>query len=92
MLIFSEVDFVPLHDGTVKYLKEKGLWTDAHEKRRQQQIELIDQYIEAYQTAIDTADEKGINVDPTNEEWLELWTNYKKELGLPPFLFFLGLN
>jgi hypothetical protein len=92
VLIFSEVDFVPLHDGTVKYLKEKGLWTDAHEKRRQQQIELIDQYIEAYQTAIDTADEKEINVNPTNEEWLELWTNYKKELGLPPFLFFLGLD
>jgi hypothetical protein len=92
VLRFSEVDYVPLHDGTVKYLKEKGLWTDAHEKRRQQNIELIDRYIEAYQTAIDTADEKGINVDPTNEEWLELWTNYKKELDLPPFLYFSGLD
>jgi len=89
---FSERDFVPLHDGVIKYLKEKGLWTDAHEKRHQQNVELIDRYIEAYQTAIDLADTKGIKVDPTNEEWVSLWTNYKSELGLPPFLYFLGLD
>ena len=41
---------------------------------------------------VDTADDQGIKVDPTNEEWTELWTNYKKELGLPPFLYFLGLD
>ena len=31
------------------------------------------------------ADEQVIKVDPANEEWIELWTNYKEESGLPRF-------
>jgi len=92
LLNLAETDYVPLHQGAVKYLEEKGLWTPAHEARRQQQIDLIAKYIEAYADAIDMADEEGIAVDPKNEEWLELWDNYKKQLGLPKFGFFVGLD
>ena len=35
------------------------------------------------------ADEKGIAVDPANEEWDELWENYKKELELPEYMMFV---
>ena len=86
------ISFVPVHEGTIRYLKEKGLWTDAHEVRNQANIELMTRWCEAYETAIDRADEKGISVDPKNEEWIEPWENYEKELGLPRFTTFPGLD
>jgi len=92
LLYLAEHAYTPLHDGTVKYLKEIGRWTPAHEKRQQENIALISRYVEAYETAIDTADDQGIRVSPQNEAWIELWENYKKELGLPKFQFFGGLD
>jgi len=92
LMLLAEHSYTPLHDGTVKYLKEIGRWTAAHERRQQQNIELIGRYVQAYQTAIDLADDKGISVSPFNEEWLDLWENYKKDLDLPKFKFFPGLD
>jgi len=90
-MTLAETSFMPIHAGTVKYLEEKGLWTPAHEARRQQNIDLIDRYVEAHQTAIAMADEKKIVVSPANEEWNELWENYKKELNLPEYTMFVTL-
>jgi hypothetical protein len=88
----AETSFMPIHAGTVKYLEEKGLWTPAHEARRQQNIELIDKYEKAHKAAIAMADEQKIEVDPANEEWNELWENYKIELNLPVYKMFLSLD
>ncbi len=85
-----ETWYAPAHEGLVKYLKEKGVWTAAHDARQEQNIELITRYIDAYEAAIDKADEQGIMIDPENEEWMELWENYKKDLL--PFRMFLGLD
>ena len=90
LMLVAETDYVPLHDGTVKYLEEIGRWTPAHESRRQQNIDLITRYIEAYKATIEAADEQGISVDPENEEWLELWDNYREQL--PEFKLFMGLD
>jgi hypothetical protein len=92
LMLLAEHDYTPLHDGTVRYLEEKGLWTQAHEARRQANIALLDRYVQAYQEAIDMADDKGISVSPSNEEWLDLWENYKKDLDLPKFKLFPGLD
>jgi len=85
LMNLAEVEFVALHDGAVKYLEEKGLWTSDHEKRRQQNIALQQRYVDAYQEALYLADSSGIKVDPANEVWIELWEKYKRELGLPKF-------
>lgn len=87
-----ETWFVPAHDGLIKYLKEKGLWTAAHDARQAQNIELITKYVDAYQEAIDIADDQDITVNPENEEWIELWENYKKQLGLPGIKMHIGLE
>ncbi len=87
----TETSFVPPHEGLVRDPTELGKWTPAHEARRQQNIDLLTKYEEAYQDALDMADDQGILVDPENEEWAELWENYKQELGLPGFSLFLGL-
>ena len=79
------VDFtwVPVHEGTIRYLKEKGLWTAAHDARQEYNVKLIDSYIEAYQTAIQMALQQRMTMSPENKDWIKLWENYKKELGLP---------
>jgi TRAP transporter TAXI family solute receptor len=89
----AEHEFVPLHEGTQRYLEEKGLWTAAHDARWQQNIDLFTKWVEAYQTAIDMADEKGLKVDPENEEWVQFWMEYSAGTGLPPFQYFVqGLD
>ena len=87
-----ETTFIPPHEGLVRYLTEIGKWTPAHEARRQQNIEFLTRYVEAYQTAIDKADELGIEVNPDNDQWTELWEIYKQDIGLPGFRLFLGLD
>jgi hypothetical protein len=84
--------FTPVHDGLIKYLQEKGLWTAAHDARQKQNVELLTRYVEAYQVAIDMADDKAISVDPENEEWIELWEGYKQELNLPKFKPFVSIE
>jgi len=77
VMTLAETHFIPLHEGTVRYLKEKGLWTPTAEERRQYNIDLLDQYIEAWNDALLDADTKGIEVNPKNKEWLELWYSYR---------------
>jgi len=75
--------YVPAHPGLVKYLKEKGLWTNAHEERQKFNMAWIQEYIDAYAEAIARADAAGVEVKPTNQAWVELWENYKKEIKIP---------
>jgi len=86
-----ETSYLPAHDGLIKYLKEIGRWTPAHDARQEANLEQANRYIEAYQEAIDMADEQGIKVDPENEEWMQLWENHKKKLNLPEFKNWPGL-
>ena len=91
LLALSETHYQPLHEGTVRYLEEKGLWTDRHQARWQQNVELLDKWIKAYQQAIEYADENEIEVDPENEEWLNVWADFSSDLPLLK-RFFAGLD
>jgi hypothetical protein len=88
LLELAEIHYEPLHDGAVRYLEEKGLWTAELEARRQYNIEQLTKWVDAYQTAIDMADERGINVDPENDEWQELWENHRDLQDLPLLVWF----
>lgn len=77
--------FLPAHDGLIKYLREIGRWTDAHAERQKRNADLVSRWCDASQQAIWLADGKGIVVSGDNPEWVNLWENYKKELGLPAF-------
>jgi len=83
LLELAETHYEPLHDGAVRYLEEKGLWTAELEARRQYNIEQLTRWVDAYQIAIDMADDRGIDVNPDNDEWQELWENYRDSLNLP---------
>jgi TRAP transporter TAXI family solute receptor len=92
LVAISETSWIPLHDGVVRYLEEMGMWSDAHEARRQQNIDLITKWEDAYQTAIGMAEEKGISVNAESEAWFELWTEYRDSLPYPSFKSFAGLD
>jgi len=79
------VDFsvAPVHEGAVRYFKEIGKWTEVDELRNKYNMWLQDWYTEAYQEAIDKADTIDVEVNPLNEEWIELWENYKTQIGIP---------
>jgi hypothetical protein len=90
-LQIAEQDWLPLHDGTVKYLKEIGKWTDKHEARRQANIKLLSDWEKLYQDAIKAAEAKGISVDPKNQAWFDSWKDAAAKSGLPSFKMFAGL-
>lgn len=73
-------NFIPLHAGTVKYLKEKGAWTEHDQKQQDFNEKLFAQYIEAFDKAVAEAEGKNIKPVPDNKEWLAIWENAKKDL------------
>jgi TRAP transporter TAXI family solute receptor len=76
------INYIPIHDGVVRYLKEKGKWTAADTAWNDKNKELVARYVKAYQAAIAAADAKKIKVAPDNKEWVALWESYKKDLPL----------
>jgi hypothetical protein len=86
----ADMWYEPIHDGAVRYLQEKGLWTAELEAKRQYNIEQMTKWVDAYQTAISMADDRGIVVNPDNAEWVQLWENYRFTENLPLLTFFQG--
>lgn len=72
-----EKTFIPVHDGTIRYLREIGRWNDVHDRRQEYNLWLSQQYISAYEKALAEASQKRISVTPSNPEWLRLWDTYK---------------
>jgi TRAP transporter TAXI family solute receptor len=75
---------IPAHEGLIRYLKEKGMWTADNESWQKYNVDLLTKYEKAYNEAVARADKRKIQVNPGNKMWIELWENYKKELKLPP--------
>ncbi len=72
----------PLHDGTIRYLKEKGVWTEKHQSRQDGLVALATQRIQAYQAALAAAEKQGIKADPASEQWQSLWQAERASRGL----------
>jgi TRAP transporter TAXI family solute receptor len=84
-----ETSYIPAHEGLVRYLEEIGVWTDAHEARQAENIAFMTQYCDAWEAAIEEADDQGIDVDPENEEWMNLWQTYLDQL--PSLKMYTGI-
>lgn len=82
LTLVRQKNYLPVHDGVVRYLKEKGKWTVADTAWNDKNKELVARYIKAYQAAIAAADAKKIKVAPDNKDWVALWGSFKKDLPL----------
>jgi len=89
---FMDCTYLPIHEGVIRYFKEKGMWTADDDIRQEFNVGMIDTYITAYQDAITLADEQGIKIDPENEEWIALWADYKKTNNIPVFRIISDIN
>jgi TRAP transporter TAXI family solute receptor len=72
----------PLHEGTIRYLKEKNLWKPQYQARQDKIVALAQARVKAYKTALEMATDKGLSTVPGNKDWVALWANYRKEHGL----------
>lgn len=61
----------PFHEGAIKYLKEKGLWTEEHEKWNNEAIESLRKSQEAWDTVVEEAKSKNISDKDFPDYWLQ---------------------
>ncbi len=77
---FLNANPIPVHEGTVKYLREIGQWTDEDDAWNNAAIEQMDAWVEARQAGMKAAMEQGVEINFENEEFLNLMAEYTKDL------------
>jgi TRAP transporter TAXI family solute receptor len=80
---FLDSNPVPVHEGTVKYLREIGQWTDEDDVWNNAAIEQMDNWLAAREAGLKTAQEQGVEVNFENEEFLAIMREATE--GLPVF-------
>jgi TRAP transporter TAXI family solute receptor len=77
---FLNTKCLPVHPGTVKYLKEKNLWTSEDDKWNQERINEMKLYEKTWELALKEAQTKAIKVDLNNDNWIKFWDQYTSNL------------
>jgi hypothetical protein len=72
---------IPVHEGTVKYLREIGQWTDADDAWNNAAIEQMDEWMTARQAGLKDAMEQGVEVNFENEAFLEIMAKHTEGLN-----------
>ncbi|WP_339842607.1 TAXI family TRAP transporter solute-binding subunit [uncultured Halopseudomonas sp.] len=63
---------LPVHGGTVRYLREINVWTEEDERRNQQAIEKVDSWMAARTAALAEAQASGIKPDAKDEQFMAI--------------------
>lgn len=63
---------LPVHEGTVRYLKEIGAWTEEDDIWNQEAIEKMDSWMAARQAVLEEAEEKGIQPHRNNQAFMDI--------------------
>ena len=71
----------PMHEGAIRYLKEKGLWKDKYQARQDQLVRLAQARAKLWQAAMQAAEKKGISIDPGNAQWTAFWQEHRAANG-----------
>ena len=72
--------FYPYHEGVIKLMKEKGVWTTEHEKFQKTQLDNEAKRMKLWAEAKKEAKAKKIKVG--KDQWKKLWWNKLVEAGL----------
>lgn len=67
---------VPVHEGTIKFLEEEGMWTEEYQKKNDELVERSKKLKEAWEQTVKSAKDEGIS----KEEFPEYWTAKKEAL------------
>lgn len=98
MSVVNLVDYLekgmlePLHEGTIRYLKEKGHWNDGFQARQDKLVAIAQHRVEIFQDALAAAEERNstkgdelyrkLYTVPDNENWQAFWKQYKLDHGV----------
>ncbi|WP_394242834.1 TAXI family TRAP transporter solute-binding subunit [Halopseudomonas laoshanensis] len=63
---------LPVHEGTVRYLREINVWTEEDEGWNQQAIQKMDSWMAAREAALAEAQASGIKPDANNEQFMAI--------------------
>lgn len=73
----------PVAEGTIRYLREIGEWTEEDDQWNEDAIILMDRWIAARNAAIDEAESKKVRLHFENQEYLDIFEKHTKDI--PPF-------
>lgn len=71
---------LPIHEGTVKYLREIGQWTDADDEWNNAAIEKMDAWLAARTDAMAEARDAGVQIQFENQEFLDILNKHTEGL------------
>lgn len=71
---------LPIHEGTVKYLREIGQWTDADDEWNNAAIERMNAWLAAREAAMAEAREQGVEIQFENQEFLDILNKHTEGL------------
>jgi hypothetical protein len=83
LLAAIQTTYIPIHPGLIKYLQEKGIWDQDYERRNQENVLLLQRYIDGYKDAVKLASDQNISIKGNNPKWIELWESYKVTKKIP---------
>jgi hypothetical protein len=71
----------PLHEGTIRYLKEKNLWKPAHQARQDKLVALAGKRVAAFKAAVAAAKQAGLKPVAGDEAWMKFWAEQRAKAG-----------
>ncbi|MGM0569449.1 TAXI family TRAP transporter solute-binding subunit [Marinobacter sp.] len=71
---------IPVHEGTVRYLKEIDVWTDEDDAWNNEAIEKMDAWIEARKAALAEAREEGVEISHNNDDFMAIMEKHTEGL------------
>jgi TRAP transporter TAXI family solute receptor len=75
----------PYHEGSVRYFKEKKVWTDGHEKHNRDLIRRQEVLARAWERAEDEAQKQKVAASKFPELWMKIRTEDLKKAGFDPY-------
>jgi TRAP transporter TAXI family solute receptor len=70
---------LPVAEGTIRYLKEIGQWSEADDKWNNEAIALMDRWVKARNAALDEAKAKGVKIHWENKDYLAILEKHTKD-------------
>lgn len=71
---------LPVHEGTIRYLREIGAWTEDDDMWNQQAVERMDSWMAARQAALDEAKASGIRPNANDESFMAIVSKHSQGL------------
>jgi hypothetical protein len=66
---------VPFHEGAIRYLKEKGIWTEADQAWNDRRLQRLEALLAAWQETVEAAKKERIS----NEQFPEFWEQRRQQ-------------